>query len=96
MEIVARKSELQKELIIHCFDLLKSGGEMVYATCSFAPEENEEVVLHLLKDRKNAKIIPIKLTGIKIRENKLCAHCVRLYPQDNNTQQFFLAKIKKD
>ena len=95
MEIVQRKSELQKELIIHCFDLLKNGGEMVYATCSFAPEENEEVVLHLLKERKDAKIIPVKLAGIKIRENKLCEHCVRLYPQDNNTQQFFLVKIKK-
>ena len=95
MEIVQRKSELQKELIIHCFDLLKNGGEMVYATCSFAPEENEEVVLHLLKERKNAKVIPVKLSGIKIRENKVCENCVRLYPQDNNTQQFFLVKIKK-
>lgn len=96
MEIVQRKSELQKELITHCFDLLKEGGEMVYATCSFAPEENEEVVMHLLKERSNAKVIPVKLSGIKLRKNKLCEYCVRLYPQDNNTQQFFLAKIKKN
>ena len=95
MGVVTRKAKLQKELITHCFDLLKTGGEMVYATCSFAPEENEEVILHLLKERNNAKIVPMHLEGIKIRENKLCKYCVRLYPQDNNTQQFFLAKIKK-
>jgi hypothetical protein len=34
----------------------------------------------------------IELKGIKIRENKLCKNCVRLFPQDNNTQQFFLHK----
>lgn len=94
-ELIKRKAELQKELIIHCFDLLKENGEMIYSTCSFSREENEEVILYLLKERKNATIEKIKLDGIKIRENKICKNCVRLYPQDNNTQQFFFAKIKK-
>lgn len=95
-ELVRRKAKIQKELIIHCFDLLKENGEMIYSTCSFSPEENEEVVMHLLNQKNNAKIIKIELDGIKIRKNKLCENCVRLYPQDNNTQQFFIAKIKKE
>lgn len=95
IELVKRKADLQKELIKHCFDLLKERGVMIYCTCSFAPEENEEVVLHLLKERKNAIVEKIKLKGIKIRENEICKNCVRLYPQDNDTQQFFFAKIKK-
>jgi tRNA (cytosine49-C5)-methyltransferase len=94
-ELVERKAIIQKELLSHCFELLKNGGELVYSTCSFSPEENEEVVLHLLKNKKNAIVEKIELEGIKIRENKLCENCVRLWPQDNNTQQFFIAKIKK-
>jgi len=93
--LVRQKAANQKNMILKAFEHLKQGGEMVYATCSFAPEENEEVVLHLLKNKPNAEILPVKLEGIKIRENKLCQNCVRLYPQDNDTQQFFFAKIKK-
>jgi tRNA (cytosine49-C5)-methyltransferase len=94
--LVERKAELQKELILKCFDLLKEKGEMIYATCSFAKEEDEDVVNYLLKERENARVKKIELEGIKIRENDLCKNCVRLWPQDNNTQQFFFAKIKKN
>lgn len=94
--LVRQKAAVQKNLIVKAFDYLKEGGEMVYSTCTFAPEENEEVVLHLLSQRKNASVVPVQMEGIKIRENKLCKNCVRLYPQDNDTQQFFFAKIKKE
>ncbi|MFA6065494.1 MAG: RsmB/NOP family class I SAM-dependent RNA methyltransferase [archaeon] len=97
-KLVERKAQTQKELIVSAFDLLKKNGEMVYATCSFAPEENEQVVLQLLEQRKTAEVINVNdlLVGIKIRKNELCENCVRFYPQDNDTQQFFLAKIKKN
>ena len=93
--LVKRKAHDQKHMLVRAFDYLKDGGEMVYSTCSFAPEENEEVINYFLSRRTNATIEPIKLEGIKVRENKLCKNCIRLYPQDNDTQQFFLAKIKK-
>ena len=96
--LVREKAAIQKNLITKAFDYLKDGGEMVYSTCSFAPEEDEEVVQHLLKERKDAKVVSCaeQLRGVKIRKNELCPNCVRLYPQDNDTQQFFLAKIKKE
>lgn len=94
--LVKRKSSDQKHMIVRAFDYLKEGGVMVYSTCSFAIEENEEVVNYLLSHRKNAIVEKVNLEGIKIRENKYCPNCVRLYPQDNNTQQFFLAKIRKE
>ena len=94
--LVYKKAGVQKHLIVRAFDYLKEGGEMIYSTCSFAPEENEEVVNFLLEKRPEAEVVPVALKGIKIRENKLCKNCVRLYPQDNDTQQFFLAKIRKN
>ncbi len=94
-KLVIKKAEEQKHLIVRAFDYLKDGGEMVYSTCSFSPEENEEVVMQLLRQRKNAIVEKVNLEGVKIRKNEICENCVRLYPQDNNTQQFFFAKIKK-
>jgi len=104
-KLVEKKSIEQKHMIVRAFDYLAEGGEMVYSTCTFAPEEDEEVVNHLLKERNGvgekqklgkASVVLVQLKGVKIRENKNCPGCVRLYPQDNNTQQFFFAKIKKE
>ena len=41
---------LQKELILKTYDLLKPGGTLVYSTCSFSYEENEEVIKYLLEN----------------------------------------------
>jgi 16S rRNA (cytosine1407-C5)-methyltransferase len=39
----------QKGLLLHASRLLKPGGVLVYATCTFAPEENEAAVDWLLR-----------------------------------------------
>ena len=36
---------LQKELIIDAYSLLAEGGEMIYSTCSYSYEEDEEVIV---------------------------------------------------
>jgi len=45
---IERLAALQRRLIVRAYDLLKPGGTLVYSTCTFAPEENEAVVAHLL------------------------------------------------
>jgi len=96
-------SSLQKRLAVEALRILKVGGEMIYSTCTLSPEEDEEVVDFLIKnfDIKIEEVsLPLKLRkGILEWEGKNYDHqvknCVRLYPQDNNTDGFFLAKIKK-
>ena len=41
-------AEIQKDLILKAYKCLKNGGIMVYSTCTFAVEENEEVIKYLL------------------------------------------------
>ncbi|MFH1588119.1 MAG: RsmB/NOP family class I SAM-dependent RNA methyltransferase [Candidatus Diapherotrites archaeon] len=117
-QLVKRKSELQKKLILKGFDLLKEKGRMVYATCSLSPEENEEVIDFLLKKRNNAKGMEIKAKRIELMEKnsknekefkarnglkefngmkykKEIENCMRIYPQDNDSQSFFLCLIEK-
>jgi len=95
---------VQKRLITHCFELLNEDGIMVYSTCSISPEENEEVIDFLLDKYKNAKLqkIDIKIKRSKpimTNNNKKFSSeiekCLRIWPQDNDTSGFFVAKIKK-
>ncbi len=94
----------QKQLISHAFKLLKKGGTMVYSTCSLEPEENEGVVDFLLNKNNNAKLMQISLDikrsdAVTEFDNKKYSpevrKCLRIWPQDNDTEGFFVAKIKK-
>jgi 16S rRNA (cytosine1407-C5)-methyltransferase len=51
----------QKSLLRSAFAALKPGGTLVYSTCSFAPEENELVVAHLLKRDSTAQVQPFEV-----------------------------------
>ena len=48
---------IQKELITYAYSMLKPGGKLIYSTCSFSYEEDEEVIEHLLSNF-DAEIIP--------------------------------------
>ena len=102
---IKKLSKIQKKLIYSAIEILKPGGEIVYSTCTHAPEENEEVIDFILKEfKEKIKIekifLPIKCReGIKEWEEEKYSgeieHSCRIYPHDNNTEGFFLAKLKK-
>ncbi|MBI4980280.1 RsmB/NOP family class I SAM-dependent RNA methyltransferase [Candidatus Woesearchaeota archaeon] len=95
----------QKELIKRAFENLKAGGEMVYSTCSVEPEENEGVVDYLLKEFPEADVMKVKLSRLKTSAPVLefegmvydarLSKAIRIWPQDNDTEGFFVAKIRK-
>ena len=45
---VLKFAEIQKELISYAYKMLKPGGKLIYSTCSFSYEEDEEVAEYLL------------------------------------------------
>ena len=103
-DMIRRLSITQKQLIETGFNLLQENGTLVYSTCSLEPEEDEEVVDFLVNKYKNAKLEEIKLNLKKSRaitefEGKKYSDeikkCLRIWPQDNDTEGFFVAKIKK-
>ncbi len=84
---------------------LKSGGVLVYSTCSFAPEENEAIIARLLKKYGDAiSIEPIKLhieniqPGLTVWQDKKypaeIANAVRVLPNEKMSG-FFICKILK-
>ena len=102
-KMITKLAREQKQLILTASKALKPNGILIYSTCSLEPEENEEVIDFLLK-KENILIEKINL-NIKRSEpilkfnnkkySKEIENCLRLWPQDNNTEGFFVAKIKK-
>lgn len=42
----------QRQILRHAAGMLKPGGVLVYSTCTFAPEENEQCIARFLEDYK--------------------------------------------
>ena len=97
-------SKQQKSILINALRLLKNDGILVYSTCTLSPLENEAVIDYALK-RFPIKLLPIKLK-IKTRKgitkwknkeySKELKKAVRIYPQDFDSEGFFIAKIKME
>ncbi len=105
LQTIKSLSKLQKKLFKSAFEILKPNGEIVYSTCTHAPEENEAIVDFALKEfAEQIEIEKINLP-IKCREgilnwgnekyNEKVKLSCRIYPQDSNTEGFFIAKFKK-
>ncbi len=101
---INRLSSYQKGLLINAFDNLNEDGTLVYSTCSVEPEENEGVIDFLLKKR-DCRLEEIKLdikrsTAILEFEDERYSEeikkCLRIWPQDNDTEGFFVARIRKN
>ncbi|MFH1587016.1 MAG: RsmB/NOP family class I SAM-dependent RNA methyltransferase [Candidatus Diapherotrites archaeon] len=102
---IRKNAKLQKKLLLKGFSLLKKGGMLVYSTCTYAPEENEEVVQHLVDKNEGAVIENISLKDLDFHKgitkwgdkefSQEMKNCARIYPMDFNSEGFFIAKISK-
>ncbi|MDD2566281.1 MAG: RsmB/NOP family class I SAM-dependent RNA methyltransferase [Candidatus Gracilibacteria bacterium] len=104
LENIAKNQAVQLELLETVIPLLKSGGTLVYSTCTLAPEENEEVVNRIVNKFDNLELesfdteIENSLPGITEFEskkyNKNLSKTLRILPTELS-EGFFIAKIVK-
>ncbi len=101
--LVRKMRGIQKQLLLSAYEALKPGGLLIYSTCTLEPEEDEGMVGYLL-DNCDLETEEIKLDIVRsnpITEwegkefNKGVEKCLRIYPQDNDTEGFFVAKMRK-
>ena len=50
----------QKLILADAMKMLKQGGTLVYSTCTFAPEEDEQIITWLLNEYPYLELVQIK------------------------------------
>jgi len=93
----------QKAILARAVETLKPGGELVYSTCTYAPEENELVVAYVLSHHELEVMelgldIPA-LPGLTEWEGKplpsRLSRGARLYPHRFSSEGFFVIRLAK-
>lgn len=94
MEKVQECSTIQRELIDDAYTLLKENGLLIYSTCTYEKEENEEQIIYALEK------YPFTLVPITIQEGFTeginLPGTIRLYPHKFQGEGHFIAKLKKN
>lgn len=97
----------QKMILENAASMLKSGGVLVYSTCTFSVEENEEMISSFLKEHEEFSIEKTELEGFfepgkraqieAWTENPATdiEHTIRLWPHKIDGEGHFIARIKK-
>jgi len=85
---------VQKKLIQSSLSLLKSGGILVYSTCSLYPEEGEYQINEIY-DQISPLDLPEYFSPSYKINNKVLKGTGRLFPSIHKTQGFFVSRLKK-
>ena len=87
---VLKFAQIQKELILMSYQMLKPGGSMVYSTCSFSYEEDEEVIDYLLEN-SDAQIEEISNSPLFFKKGQ----GIHLFPSLFPGEGHYICVIKK-
>ena len=87
---VLKFASVQKELILMSYQMLKPGGTMVYSTCSFSYEEDEEVIGYLLNN-SDAQIEEISYSPLFFKKG----NGIHLFPSLFPGEGHYICLIKK-
>ncbi|MCL1076310.1 16S rRNA (cytosine(967)-C(5))-methyltransferase RsmB [Shewanella dokdonensis] len=86
---ITELSQLQAQILDHCWQWLRPGGILLYATCSIMPEENHQQIMAFLARTADAELQPITAS----QEN--CSLDWQILPGQDNMDGFYYAKLRK-
>ncbi|MDC0033920.1 RsmB/NOP family class I SAM-dependent RNA methyltransferase [Alphaproteobacteria bacterium] len=96
----------QRALLNRAVDLCRSGGRIVYSTCTLSPDENEAIVDQILTARPNdLQVVATNVPGLRaspgatrwrdVTYDKAIARSVRLWPHITDTSGFFAVLFER-
>ena len=87
----------QAEILESAYRCLKPGGRLLYSTCTFSMEENEEQILDFIRKHPDMKTVDPGVSfgrpGFEIGENT--GLCRRIFPMDGGEGHFAALLIKE-
>ena len=102
-EKVMNCARTQGEILAHARAMLRPGGMLLYSTCTFSPEENEQQIAAFLQRFSDMKLIPMKTwSGFSSGRpdwadgNPELEKCIRIWPHKMDGEGHFLALMQKE
>jgi len=92
-ENIQQQSQLQSELLANAATFVKSGGVLVYATCTIHPLENEQVVRSFLDSNPDWQI---EAPTIDLPVQPSPEGWVKLWPHKHQMDGFFMVRLKRN
>lgn len=98
-EDIHRLSHIQLDILNSVAPLLKKSGLLLYSTCTVDKEENEDNVQKFLESHSDFKIDHAFFESLPPTVRKstgISANGLQLFPQDYNTDGFFMTRFIKE
>jgi 16S rRNA (cytosine967-C5)-methyltransferase len=89
---VEKLSGIQFDILESAAEKVKSGGMIVYSTCTILNQENSNVISRFLQQHDEFKLVAPVVRG----EAKISDGYVRIYPDDFNSDGFFVCNLVKN
>ncbi|OEF99083.1 16S rRNA (cytosine(967)-C(5))-methyltransferase [Vulcanibacillus modesticaldus] len=90
--------QVQEEILEEVAPLLKSGGVLVYSTCTLVREENQEMVKKFIEKHPEFQFdhsLPSFLPDIVNEKIDASSGMIQILPQHFNTDGFFISRLIK-
>lgn len=96
-------ARIQKSIITQAAQMLKPGGMILYSTCTFSPEENEQTIEYLLEQYPDFDVCEIEgyegfvfgMPEVTASKDKRLSRTVRIFPHRMKGEGHFLALLQK-
>lgn len=85
-------AKLQKGLLNAALTALKDGGEIIYSTCTFFEEENEQIITNALNSNFEIELLPL---FIPQSAKSISTGLGALILPDSTFDAFFLCRLRK-
>jgi len=94
--LVKQCAALQKSIIADIWQALRPGGVLIYSTCTYNREENEEMVEHIVEQYGAESVeIPVEADWHIHPAIDSPYHCYRFMPHRTNGEGLFMAVLRK-
>jgi 16S rRNA (cytosine967-C5)-methyltransferase len=94
-EGIAEMQEKQAAILDGASRLLKSGGRMVYATCSLLREENDVIVEQFLTNHPDFELVPMNKVLAEQKIPLEMDQYLKMLPHKHQTDGFFAAVLER-
>jgi len=89
-----RLAAIQKEILRHAAKMLRSGGYLVYSTCTFSRIENEDVIKDFLEHHPDFNSVSINCEKYGVSPSEMGT--ARLWPHKHRGEGHFIALLHKN